>query len=100
MIHKNGNRNYNQKTSDKQKPRARCLHKFYQILSKELKPVLKLFRKIAEGGTLPNSFCKTAITLITKPVKNIIKKRILQVNITDEYTCKNLEKILANRKQQ
>ena len=26
-IHKNGNRNYNQKTSDKQKPRARCLQR-------------------------------------------------------------------------
>ena len=32
--------------------------------------ILKLFQKIAEEGTLPNSFYKATITLITKPDKD------------------------------
>ena len=37
-------------------------------------PLLKLLKKIAEEGTLPNSFCK-AITLIPKPEKDNTKKK-------------------------
>ena len=48
---------------------------FYQILREELMPILlKLFQKIAEEGTPPNSFYKATITLIPNQNKDNRKK--------------------------
>ena len=57
---------------------------FYHTFRGELKPILlKLFQKIAEGGTLPNSFYEVTINLIPKPEKDIKKEkfRFLSLNI-------------------
>ena len=48
---------------------------FYQSFREELKPILlKLFQKIAEEGTLSNSFYESTISLIPKPDKDNTQK--------------------------
>ena len=48
---------------------------FYQTFREELTTILlKLFQKIAEGGTLANSFYEAIITLIPTPDKDVTKK--------------------------
>ena len=75
--------------------------KFYQRFGEELTPIfLKVFQKLAEERTLPNSFYEATITLGQKPEKDTTKKEYYRPVSLMNIDAKIHNKILANRIQQ
>jgi len=75
--------------------------KFYQTFREELTPILlKLVQRIAEEGTLPNSFYEAAVTWDTKTRQRYHKKRKLQAKSLMNIDAKILNKILVIRIKQ
>ena len=73
----------------------------HRTFREELTPILlKLFRNITEGGTIPNSFYEATITLTPKPDKDVTKKENYRPISLRDIDAKILNKILGNRIQQ
>ena len=73
---------------------------FYQILKKELIPILlKLFQKTEEAGILPNSFYEASIILMPNPDKKCHTKKENYGPISLMNIGTNTQQMLANQGQ-
>lgn len=69
---------------------------FYQTVKRLISILLKLFQKVKEEGTLPNSFYEVSITLIPNPDKDDTRKENYRPIFLMNTDVKLLYQIIAN----